>query len=237
MTAAAKLRLRAILPILVAALVGAVVFAQDSEVPGQLDDPREVLEQYRPLRARPRIPVLEDNGYYPCSDCHDGVEVEINPAIRELMVHDEIELLHGGGRFWCLTCHSEKDRDHLASLKQQPISFDEPFLLCGQCHFQRQRDYFRGAHGKRLESWRGERKIAVCTECHNPHDPRIKPRKPYRPPQVRSGLQPAPNTHHARAKLWQKQNGNNAEDGAGNAEEHGDDEDGEGEKSDGGDDH
>ncbi len=207
MIAAAKSGLRTILPVLAAALVGVTLFAQESDVPGQLDDPREVLERYRPLQVRERMPVLEDSGYYPCSDCHDGVEVETNPTIRELMVHDEIELIHGGGRFWCLTCHNAEDRDRLASLKQQPISFDEPFLLCGQCHFQRQRDFFLGAHGKRLKSWQGERKVAVCTECHDPHDPRIQPRKPYRPPQVRSGLQPAPNAHHERAKPWRQKHG------------------------------
>ncbi len=232
MTAAAKLRLRMIPPILVATgLAAAAIFAQESDAPGQLDDPREVLERYRPLQVRERRPVLEDNGYYPCSDCHDGVEVEMNPTIRELMVHDEIELVHGGGRFWCLTCHGEEDRDQLASLKQQPISFDEPFLLCGQCHFQRQRDFFRGVHGKRLETWQGERRVAVCTECHNAHDPRIKPRKPFRPPQVRSGLSPAPNTHHPRMKPWQKK-------GERDAPEHGGgDQHGDGEKSDGDQDH
>ena len=175
-----------------------------AQIPAQLTDPREVLDRYPPLTVSERIPVLEDEGLYPCSDCHDGDFVVSNPTVRELVeMHDDIELMHGGGRFWCLTCHHSEDRDSLASLKIQPISFDESFLLCGQCHFERQRDFFSGAHGKRLGGWQGERLVEACTGCHDPHKPAIAPRKPFAPPALRAGLSAAPDSHHAEKMPWE----------------------------------
>jgi hypothetical protein len=180
--------------------------AQDQKAAPQIEDPREVLANYPPFTVSERVPFLEDEGLYPCSDCHDGDYVVTNPRARELVdMHDDVQLVHGGGRFWCLTCHGDPDRDVLTSLKQQPISFNEPFLLCGQCHFQRQKDFFAGAHGKRLESWQGERKLEVCTGCHNPHNPAIKPRKPFAPPAIRSGLSPVGETHTATQMPWEQE--------------------------------
>ena len=124
---------------------------------------------------------------YPCSDCHEGEPA--NPKQRQLEdEHTDIVLEHGGGRYWCLTCHGSKDKDTLVSLEKVPINFDQPYLLCGQCHFQRQKDWFFGGHGKRIGTWNGLRVIKVCTECHNPHSPSIKPYVPAPPPKVRSGL-------------------------------------------------
>ena len=171
--------------------------------PGQIVDPREVLQRYPPFSAEPRIPALEESGYYPCSDCHDGDYQISNPRVRVLEdMHEDIELQHGGGRFWCLTCHHEEDRDSLASLKGQPISFDEAFLLCGQCHFQRQRDFFYGAHGKRLGSWQGTRTVVSCTQCHDAHRPAILSREPYDPPEVRRGLTRSPGKEEHRPDRW-----------------------------------
>ena len=190
--------------VVVGALWSDGLWAQDREVASQIEDPREILTNYPLFSVRERIPFLEDEGIYPCSDCHDGDYVVTNPRERELVdMHDEMDLVHGGGRFWCLICHGDPDRDVLTSLKGQPISFDESFLLCGQCHFQRQQDFFTGAHGKRLEAWQGERKVEVCTGCHNPHDPAIKPRKPFAPPAIRAGLSPAGKTHQGTPMPWE----------------------------------
>ena len=179
--------------------------AEAPPVPAQLADPRQILEDYPPLAVSERIPVLEEEGLYPCSDCHDGDFVVSNPTVRVLEeMHDEIELSHGGGRFWCLTCHHPEDRDTLTSLKAQTISFDESFLLCGQCHYERQRDFFTGAHGKRLGGWQGERTIEACTGCHNPHTPAIEPQKPFAPPAICAGLSAAPDSHHAGQTPWEK---------------------------------
>jgi hypothetical protein len=165
--------------------------AQTEPAPGQNADPRTVLERYPKVTVSPRIPVLEDKGVYPCTDCHDGDMVENNPKERKLEdEHGELVLEHGGGRFWCLTCHHEEERDKLRSLKGEPIDYDDSHLLCGQCHFRSQRDFFFGAHGKRLDSWRGERKVLACTACHDAHSPSIKKRKPYRADRLREGLLP-----------------------------------------------
>jgi hypothetical protein len=64
-------------------------------------------------------------------------------------------------------------------LKGDPIDFDQSFLLCGQCHFEQQRDFFYGAHGKRLGTWNGPRNVMACTGCHDAHDPSLKERKPW----------------------------------------------------------
>ncbi len=182
--------------------------AQESEevqAAKQMEDPREILSQYPEFKSRERIPTLEDNGYYPCSDCHDNEFQISNPEVRVLEeLHDDIILVHGNGRYWCLTCHADEDRDSLWSLKKQLISFDEPYLLCGQCHFQRQKDFFNGAHGKRVGNWNEERLIAPCTECHDPHDPTIKAAVPFPPPKARMGLELPESGHHAPLKPWEK---------------------------------
>ena len=140
---------------------------------------------------------------YPCMDCHE--DEETNLEIRELEEeHDELTLEHGGERFWCLTCHQPDNRDYLRSLKNNAIDFDQSYRLCGQCHFQRQKDWFFGAHGKRMGNWLGERKLYLCTECHDPHSPSIKPIKPNPPPKVRKGLVFVPNGTHLKAKVWEK---------------------------------
>lgn len=162
---------------------------EDFEAVEQLADPKELLEAFPPFVVDSRADVLEDNGNYPCTDCHDEDDQKSNPKIRELEEeHEDLNLVHGKGRFWCLTCHASENRDTLTSLKKQEISFDDSYLLCGQCHFQRQKDFFMGAHGKRKDSWQGEKKLTQCTECHNPHVPKIKDRPPVAVPKVRTGL-------------------------------------------------
>lgn len=142
------------------------------------------LRTIQPFMVRSRSEALED---FPCSDCHE--DEPVNAKERELTEeHENKQLQHGGERFWCLTCHGSKNKDSLTSLKGRPIGFDESFILCGQCHFQRQRDWYFGAHGKRIGNWRGERRVMTCPECHDPHSPSIKPFKPSPPPLARKGL-------------------------------------------------
>jgi hypothetical protein len=169
----------------------------------QIDDPKELLERFPPFTTTERIPTLEENGYYPCSDCH-GAQLKPNLQVRKLeKEHRDVVLVHGGGRYWCTTCHGE-DRDSLVSLKGKPISFDQPFLLCGQCHFDRQRDYFLGGHGKRIGNWQGEKKLAVCTDCHDAHNPKILPKKPQPPPKLRVGLGSPSRAAHRAERPWDR---------------------------------
>ena len=151
--------------------------------------------------------------FYPCADCHE--DQIPNPKVRQLKdEHTELDFQHGGGRFWCYdACHNRKDMNNLVSLHGEPISFNEPYKLCGQCHFRRQKDWYFGGHGKRagtfpnqrevpaehgkidfskrskIGTWKSdERVLLVCTECHDAHSPSIKPYQPSPPPQVRRGL-------------------------------------------------
>lgn len=196
---------RALLPELTAAAIvgGAVAFAlqvtapEPASKPSAEPPPAAAARAPLPFTVQARSSVLEEHGSYPCKECHD--ESLPTDAKERAMPedHGDIDLKHGGGRFWCLTCHDADNRDVLHGLKGQPITFDEPFLLCGQCHFRRQRDFFFGAHGKRVGTWQGERVLTPCTACHNAHDPSIKPRKPYRAERLRAGLQ-AERRGHAR---------------------------------------
>ncbi len=135
-----------------------------------------------PYLVQPRTPVLEEGEYYPCDTCHDeGDEVNTNP--RALVEdHEDLELVHGRKRFWCLTCHDVSDRNSLVLFNGERVDFDSSEKVCAQCHFRNFRDFEGGAHGKRLNAWRGERLLEACTTCHNAHSPAIKPRKPKAPP-------------------------------------------------------
>ncbi len=151
-------------------------------------DPLSLIKQAPPFVVPDRTEKLLT---YPCTGCHTQGIIKANPKIRPLqMMHQEINLVHGKGRFWCTTCHSTYERDNLTSLKGQPIGFNQAYLLCGQCHQHRLREFIYGAHGKRIGSWEENRTLLNCTECHNPHVPQIKPRKPRSAPAVRAGLRP-----------------------------------------------
>lgn len=166
------------------------------------------IEQAPPFTVVPRIDKLE---YYPCSDCHS--DQQPNPTPRVLKdEHVNLDFQHGGGRFWCYTCHNEKNMDRLRLLDGRTVSFNDAYKLCGECHFQRQKDWYFGGHGKRagtwtnprkiplthaemsfkdrkkIGTWRGPRVLLDCTECHDAHSPAIKPYKPSPPPKVREGL-------------------------------------------------
>ena len=85
------------------------------------------------------------------------------------------------------------------------MDFDEAYLVCGQCHFNRQRDWYLGGHGKRVGNWQGERTLYSCTHCHDPHDPITKPREPSKAPPVRAGLQRTGSVAHESGKVWERQ--------------------------------
>lgn len=128
--------------------------------------------------------------WQPCSSCHNAMTP--NPVPRKLFAPHPAALDHGGGRIWCLDCHQQDDRDKLHTLAGKPVAFDAAFEVCGGCHFPQQKDWYFGAHGKRVANWQGERDIYNCTHCHNPHTPALKARAPQPPPPVRAGLERPP---------------------------------------------
>lgn len=111
--------------------------------------------------------------------CHDGkyVPVPISLEPRPLTMHqdivpDSMDLQHGRGAIWCLSCHSAENRDKLIDHFGNEISFNQPQKLCGKCHGPAYRDWRDGIHGKRIGMWKtgGKKRWWTCTECHNPHD-------------------------------------------------------------------
>jgi hypothetical protein len=79
---------------------------------------------------------------------------------------------HGRGRIWCLDCHHTTKRNMLVDHFGDPVSFDQPQLLCGKCHGDKLRDWRDGIHGKRIGEFAstGKKRWFTCTECHNPHN-------------------------------------------------------------------
>jgi len=165
----------------------------DGEAPLQ---PPESFEGYADV---PDFGVVSRSGhlnFYPCEDCHSVIPV--NETRRQLYSPHPGTLDHGAGRIWCLDCHAGDNRNALQTMAGEEVSFDEAYQVCGQCHYQPQKDWFYGAHGKRVGNWQGERQLYNCTHCHNPHDPAVRPRTPEAPPPVRHGLtRPVLHTEHA----------------------------------------
>jgi hypothetical protein len=150
------------------------------------------------------VPQKDKLKFYPCSQCHKYMPPNPQPRKLEAAPHPAA-LKHGKGRLWCLNCHLIDDRDFLRTVRDQKVDFDEAYLVCGQCHFNRQKDWYLGAHGKRVSNWRGDRTIYSCTHCHDPHDPVTKPREPSKAPPVRAGLHRMEPAEHETKKVWEHQ--------------------------------
>jgi len=141
--------------------------------------------------------------------CHNGVGPTANPPTlpkdkrptaiptMESLVPDLKDLQHGRGRIWCLDCHHTSKRDKLVDHFGDPISFDQPQLLCGKCHGDKLRDWRDGIHGKRIGEFAsdGKKRWFTCTECHNPHNVQDGERnrgfiqlQPEPPPQLPRGM-------------------------------------------------
>lgn len=138
------------------------------------------------------------NGTYPPGFPKDKKPVPI--PTMEAMLPDVKNLQHGRGRIWCLDCHHPTKRNMLVDHFGDPISFDQPQLLCGKCHGDKLRDWRDGIHGKRIGEWAstGKKRWFVCTECHNPHDVQDGDRnrgfaqlQPESPPQLPKGMKDA----------------------------------------------
>ena len=127
----------------------------------------------------PPPPISED--YFPCSMCHE--DMDVNPERRALEeMHDDIILDHGPKDRWCFDCHNRDDRDRLRLANGTLIEFKESYRLCGQCHGTIFRDWREGIHGRRRGFWNGAKSYLLCAHCHNPHQPKFKPIKPLPPP-------------------------------------------------------
>ncbi len=150
----------------------------------------------------PIPPPLVYQGIYPCQACHrkdiQGVGTfreegdpflgtyirTANPQPRILVrMHRDIRLKHGNGEFWCLACHNAQERNYLALLNGELISFEDSYRVCGQCHGNIYRDWKIGIHGRRVGQWNGKKLYLLCAHCHNPHDPKFRKLPGMEPPQ------------------------------------------------------
>jgi len=129
----------------------------------------------------PPPPFSED--IFPCSECH--ADMEVNYERREMEeFHEEIRIVnHNEEERWCLDCHNPENRDMLRLASGRPISFEESYYLCGQCHGTIFRDWKAGVHGRRTGEWNGRKVYRLCVHCHNPHQPRFRPIPPMPPPE------------------------------------------------------
>jgi len=140
---------------------------------------------------------------YPCTLCHRFLPTKSTPRKLVTALPHPNSIQHGKGRMWCLDCHHEGDKNLLRTIQGEKIDFDQEHLLCGQCHHNRHKDWYFGAHGKRLDNWRGKRKIVLCTHCHNPHNVVLRSRKPQEKPPVRVGLDPMPPYEVKKKRSWE----------------------------------
>ncbi|CAK0741821.1 conserved exported hypothetical protein [Gammaproteobacteria bacterium] len=144
--------------------------------------------------------------------CHNGVGPAFSPPTlpkdkkptpiptMESLLPEIKNLQHGRGRIWCLDCHNTTQRNKFVDNFGDPISFDQPQLLCGKCHGDKLRDWRDGIHGKRIGEWAStdKKRWFTCTECHNPHNVQDGARnrgfiqiEPESPPQLPHGMQDA----------------------------------------------
>jgi hypothetical protein len=148
-----------------------------------------------PEKAKPAYPLFSDAppmtviprkktaDLHSCRDCHEWAESNPTPrALNEPHVFSLNHGIHGKGKFWCFTCHHLDEDGGLRTLEGEKLDFDQAYVVCSQCHSRQTRDWFFGAHGKRIGNWRGERQVLNCTVCHYQHSPRVEPRAP-RPPR------------------------------------------------------
>ncbi len=109
---------------------------------------------------------------FPCSQCH--AKRKVDKRQRELVEFHTIrnEFSHGAARGWCYRCHFSGDLNKLV-VDGNPVSFNEPYKLCGSCHGSKLQDWRKGIHALTVGYWDGPRVRRSCTGCHDPHGPRF----------------------------------------------------------------
>lgn len=123
-------------------------------------------------------------GQYPCTSCHLGRALTLEKE-RVADAHQNIASAHPTQTgALCSTCHAPDNVELLSLQSGERATLDHVYRLCAQCHFAQTDAWAAGAHGKRLDGWQGRRVLMGCADCHDPHDPRLEKRIPFRAPQL-----------------------------------------------------
>lgn len=161
--------------LLVVWLAAAHAWPVRAEAPPREQGPQEDAPPGEAITPAAPLPFTE--GVFPCSQCHEGGG---DPSRRTLAMHEDVQgrLRHPGAHPWCLDCHDLERRDLLRLRGGELVPYAQSYVLCGQCHYDRARDWRLGIHGKRIGRWDGPKAYFLCVHCHDPHAPRFEPLAP-----------------------------------------------------------
>jgi hypothetical protein len=125
---------------------------------------------------------------FDCYACHEKGKPPVLrfDAQHNLVVpkeHEDVVMGHGSHNRNnnCFNCHDEQNLELLQTRDGRQVKLAESPALCGSCHGPAYRDWEAGAHGRTGGYWdrsAGAMKRQICVDCHNPHHPKIPPRKP-----------------------------------------------------------
>lgn len=118
-----------------------------------------------------------------CGSCHVGGTILDQERVGD--AHQNVQPLHPAETAAaCATCHDARNVERLLLRGGETATLDEAYRLCAQCHFGQVEAWAGGAHGKRLDGWRGRRVVMGCADCHDPHRPALAPRIPMAGPRL-----------------------------------------------------
>jgi hypothetical protein len=125
---------------------------------------------------------------FDCYVCHDKdkpptIGFGTNLTVIVPPEHSDVVMAHGSHNRNnnCFNCHDEHNLQLLQTRDGHEVKFDSSPQLCGSCHGPTYRDWEVGVHGRTGGYWdtrAGGINRQICVDCHNPHSPRIPPRKP-----------------------------------------------------------
>jgi hypothetical protein len=118
-----------------------------------------------------------------CGSCHVGATILDRERVGD--AHQNVQPVHPAETAAaCSSCHDARNVERLVLRSGATATADEAYRLCAQCHFGQVEAWAGGAHGKRLDGWRGRRVVMACTDCHDPHKPAIGKRIPFPGPRL-----------------------------------------------------
>jgi hypothetical protein len=165
------------------ARAGALGVSRRSEARGSFGERHLSSDSVPPSSQIPARVLVTDKqaqlSQYPCESCHEFVTWVSETG---LMRHPEVQVRHFRGAEQCSHCHDPEHVNRLRILDGSSVPLYRSPEACGQCHASQFEDWTRGAHGKTVGSWSGERHRYTCPECHDPHQPKFRTVNAFAPP-------------------------------------------------------